>query len=78
MGAMHAILREICPLKISTPKGWPRPRRHSLNLVNIDNEVIIDNDVTIIVYTTIVSDMMEDCPKDRIYEFCNSILLLMM
>ena len=36
MGQMHAILREIlCPFIISTPKGWCRGRRHSLNPVNI-------------------------------------------
>ena len=31
--AMHAILREICPFKISTPKRWCHGRRHSLNPV---------------------------------------------
>ena len=35
MGAMHAILREIRPFKISTPKGWRRIQRHSLNPDNL-------------------------------------------
>ena len=34
MRHVHAILREIRPFKISTPKGWRRIQRHSLNPVN--------------------------------------------
>ena len=37
MGRMHTIFGEICPFKISTPKGWGCRRRHSQNPVNCSN-----------------------------------------